>query len=1620
MRHYPDHISLHFSKGGVMSRHSSRRSLQFSSTFMALAQCLALLVGTFGPLILAPIDITWAASNITVTTSTDNLTNNGDCSLREAIQAANTDTAVDACTAGSGDDTIAVPVDTYTLTLAGAGEDANATGDLDITANVTIQGVSSASTIIDGNAADRVLQVFNNATVKLDKLTVRNGNLPNGNGGAVYTNGPLTITNSVFSGNSASDGGAILAEGPVTISASTFSGNTATTAYGGAIDNSSQLTVTTTTFSNNSASNGSGSGGAIRNSFYANSATITASTFSGNTAGDGGGAIYNSSTLTVRNSTFSANTAGYHGGAAIYNDATLTLTNSTMSGNTAGHSLGGNGTLRNTYGTLYLRNTIIANTTDSVDFASCGTISANVNNLIEDGSCSPQFSGDPRLAALANNGGPTKTFALQGGSPASNAGDNATCEATDQRGTTRPQATTCDIGAFEAIPITSATASNSGPANAGSAISFTATSTGGDGPVTYSWDFGDGQTGSGATTTHTYSTGGSYTAIVTASNGAGSVTANTSVTVNGVTPTATSTPTNSPTSTPTSSPTNSPTSTTTSSPIPATNTPTATSTGTALPVTETPTTTSTGTVLPVTDTPTSTPTASPTVTSVPPISTSVPPTSTSVPPTSTSVPPTATTVPPTATTVPATVCNGSDLKTLLNGAGPVINLNGTCRYLLTDASGLNGHIINLSNKSNLTINGNGATIERDANAGALGIMILVNSSNITFKNVTFTGGKANGASNSLAGQGGGLALYSSTNVTLNGVRFVANTATIGGALVTINGTTTVYNGVFASNQAINTAAGAYVNGTTTIENSTFADVASNPKEALFVWKPLTVRNSIIVNHTVAIAAAGGSSVPVIEDYNLFSANTQNTKLYNTGTTITSVGHSRTIPDADLQFVDLAHNNYHLKASSPAIDQGVASNTTADADNLTRPFSGTQVDAGAYEFQGPAGPALAIVKSGPYWVQADTPFLYQLTVMNNGLTAATNLRVTDTLPAGVTFVGNASDGGSLSDGVVTWSIGTLAAGQMKTVSYQARTSQNVTSTTYGVSSLDNANVGTSGKALTTNVNNALLASLLTVKPQGFFPKPDGYSFPNWGGAADASDFTVKSMYMMFGSGVCTSGTAGSVNTCVLTAAAEQQRQYFLTVGEGGHCFGMAASSMAFFNGKAFPDGRTTPADFQAGAGTPFDLVRNATTQNMIDFYHVLQLTTMRNPPAGAASIVTPDGTAGSIANYLNTYGFDGPQNNDTYMLGIRRRSDNAGHAVTPYALEDKGSGIYWLYVYDNNYPGDFGRVVKLNTVAKTWMYEGAAVNPGAPPAEWEGDDSTRSIRLYSVNYFLNYPRKCTICTTGQSLRTLPAVETTAADDDSIGFAMSGEGRFVVINSAGQRTGYDKDTRTYVNQIPGATLESDYTGLGLSLPMRVNVPTTDTYSVDVMNTDTMFGNQSSVGDLNIIAPGFVASLKDLKLDAPALDPANGSTTTDTTGNDAVELTFDYAHKQLSYQASQIDTDTPDLTLAVDQIDGTSYQFTLSGVTLAQATGITMGYDTTSGHLTFSDTDVGSTQTYNLSATRILSDGSQQTYQRDNITSGIGAGADVDFGSWNGQGAPTVQIIPNRIYLPVTRHS
>lgn len=238
---------------------------------------------------------------------------------------------------------------------------------------------------------------------------------------------------------------------------------------GGSIYNLSYAGTASVILNDNTLSNNSADdeGGAIFNkSSFTGTAEIIInnSTLFGNSANSGyGGGILNLanpfgiSSVTLNNSTLSDNSAGY--GGALYNDgiytgtAIISLINSTLSSNSA--VIEGD-TILNNEGQMHLLNTIVANSLNGADCVSSnGEPISNINNLIEDGSCNPDFSGDPLLGPLADNGGETLTHVLLPGSPAIDNGDNATCLSIDQRGYGRPvdgdgdDNPVCDIGAYE-------------------------------------------------------------------------------------------------------------------------------------------------------------------------------------------------------------------------------------------------------------------------------------------------------------------------------------------------------------------------------------------------------------------------------------------------------------------------------------------------------------------------------------------------------------------------------------------------------------------------------------------------------------------------------------------------------------------------------------------------------------------------------------------------------------------------------------------------------------------------------------------------------------------------------------------------------------------------------------------------------------------------------------------------------------------------------------------------------------------------------------------------------------------------------------------------------------------
>ena len=157
------------------------------------------------------------------------------CTLRAAIQQA------DALDGGS---TIMLPAGTYTLTIAGTGEDAAATGDLDVLHTLTLQGAGATATIINADGIDRVFDIPPTAQLTISGVTIENGRDNGYTGGGILNRGSLTLIDDVVYHNHTTTSGGGIASIGVLILSNTHIISNSSYFYGGGIESGGPLHIT--------------------------------------------------------------------------------------------------------------------------------------------------------------------------------------------------------------------------------------------------------------------------------------------------------------------------------------------------------------------------------------------------------------------------------------------------------------------------------------------------------------------------------------------------------------------------------------------------------------------------------------------------------------------------------------------------------------------------------------------------------------------------------------------------------------------------------------------------------------------------------------------------------------------------------------------------------------------------------------------------------------------------------------------------------------------------------------------------------------------------------------------------------------------------------------------------------------------------------------------------------------------------------------------------------------------------------------------------------------------------------------------------------------------------------
>lgn len=452
------------------------------------------------------------AATVTPDTLADDATVNGNCTLREAIAAANTNAPVDLCPAGEAPpavDRIELAAGSYTLTL----------GQLEITEDVDLEGVRRNRTFLDGNLAGRVLSTLDPATVTiskvgihrgrtgfqgagciansadlylvaaevfdcatdgtgggishaapghlvLDDVIVRRNRAQNGGGGILVATagGPrLTVRDSLFKFNQTPDrGGAVLAfETEVVIERSELHDNHAGEAGGALRLNGGTFTLEQAWIHHNTSDL---SGGGLHVSFSSGGGTVRDSAVTDNRAALRGGGVAAGAGVALRleNTTLSGNRAGIEGGGVYaQRSAGAELVHATLAGNVApgGSAVSVDGLAATE---VSFTNTLIAGDCSTAG----GALTSTGGNLESPGAtCNLAGPGDqtavadPGASGLGDHGGPTPTHLLLPGSPAIDAVPPGGCTLTgDQRGNLRPLdgdgagGAACDTGAVEVFP----------------------------------------------------------------------------------------------------------------------------------------------------------------------------------------------------------------------------------------------------------------------------------------------------------------------------------------------------------------------------------------------------------------------------------------------------------------------------------------------------------------------------------------------------------------------------------------------------------------------------------------------------------------------------------------------------------------------------------------------------------------------------------------------------------------------------------------------------------------------------------------------------------------------------------------------------------------------------------------------------------------------------------------------------------------------------------------------------------------------------------------------------------------------------------------------------------------
>jgi hypothetical protein len=484
--------------------------------------------------------------------------------------------------------------------------------------------------------------------------------------------------------------------------------------------------------------------------------------------------------------------------------------------------------------------------------------------------------------------------------------------------------------------------------------------------------------------------------------------------------------------------------------------------------------------------------------------------------------------------------------------------------------------------------------------------------------------------------------------------------------------------------------------------------------------------------------------------------------------------------------------------------------------------------------------------------------------------------------------------------------------------------------------------------------------------GFRPEVDGFSLENYGGeisdpktgeTSPVVNLTSVEMRRMFGDAVCAAQPEGD-GTCVLTPPAEQWMEQNNSSMSGGHCEGFAVLSQLIY------DGQIDPKPF--GAARTFDLQipGNDPLQRELAYWWATQ-----GPVAGQNQRLAP---VDAVA-YLEKEYSANPKN--LISIGIYKEDGTGGHAITAYGVQDQGSGIYWIMVYDNNYPGQ-ERHMTLDLNANTWEYE-ASINPTVEPDLYKGGVDNPIEFTPDQARLTVFP--CDFCSgTGNASKGGSGLAAAAPQFNEIW--TEGYVNVELEDDKGRKIGYDEKGKL-VNEISEANLRPMRNGTLSEVPPVIDMPVGLGFTAYIYGDDKAASEPAS---LVMIGKGFYIGIDGLKMAPDQLD----------------QLAFDGEGDFLTYTTDA--QESPDIIIGIEKPQA-DFELALKAVEVSKGTDIHVLFDQKEDTFAFQTTSDAAAK-FTVSITRIDADGKEETFDTGDTPLEVGPGKLMYFyfGKWEGQGS------------------